>query len=250
LSVFDDITVVENNLLTKDLTVKGTTTIEGDLNVLGTIPESSPLFVRVVTAATHNVKTSLDESLFKRYADTVSATIKKDGLDLTKITIDGKELVDGNSLGNFVVNSNLQKLGHLKELQVAGESFLGDTLYVSNKRVGINTLEPNNALSIWDQEIEIGAGKLSSNTAFFGTTRTQTLVLSSNGKTNLSLTPDGGVTISALKLGSVTISASDMPPSDNKPKGTIVFNANPTLGGPLGWVSLGDARWANFGIID
>jgi len=29
-----------------------------------------------------------------------------------------------------------------------------------------------------------------------------------------------------------------------------VFNANPTLGGPLGWVSLGDARWANFGLVD
>jgi len=29
-----------------------------------------------------------------------------------------------------------------------------------------------------------------------------------------------------------------------------VFNSNPSLGGPLGWVSLGDARWANFGIID
>ena len=46
------------------------------------------------------------------------------------------------------------------------------------------------------------------------------------------------------------LDSSETPPTDDQPMGTIVFNSNPSLGGPLGWVSLGGARWANFGIID
>ena len=250
LTIMDDITVVENNLLTKDLTVKGTTTIEGDLNVSGTIPESSAMFIKFVEAATNNVRTSLDQVVFKNYADMVLSTIKKDGLDLNKIKLNGEDIINGGNLSNAITFSNLQRVGQLSELQVRGESLLGETLYVSGKRVGINTIEPAQSLSIWDQEIEIGFGKQSTNVAVVGTPRNQTLILSSNGKNNLTLLPDGSITISRMTLGAVSMLSGSAPPGNNEPKGTIMFNSNPSLGGPMGWVSLGDARWANFGIID
>ena len=250
VTIMDEVTVVENNLLTKDLTVKGTATIEGDLNVTGTIPESSHLFQSVVAAATNNVRTSLDQVVFKSYADMVLNTIRADGLDLTKITVNGQEVVNGNNLSTFITASNLQKLGVLQELQVQGESLFADTMYISTKRVGINTIEPAQALSIWDQEIEVGVGKQSNNTAIIGTPRNQTLVVSSNGKNNLVLTPDGAATVNKINMGTMSFTVGDAPPSNNQPKGSIVFNSNPSLGGPLGWVSLGDAKWANFGVID
>ena len=250
VTIMDEVTVVENNLLTKDLTVKGTATIEGDLNVTGTIPESSHLFQSVVAAATNNVRTSLDQVVFKSYADMVLNTIRADGLDLTKITVNGQEVVNGNNLSTFITASNLQKLGVLQELQVQGESLFADTMYISTKRVGINTIEPAQALSIWDQEIEVGVGKQSNNTAIIGTPRNQTLVVSSNGKNNLVLTPDGSATVNKINMGTMSFTVGDAPPSNNQPKGSIVFNSNPSLGGPLGWVSLGDAKWANFGVID
>ena len=250
LTIMDDITVVENNLLTKDLTVKGTTTIEGDLNVTGTIPESSAMFIKFVEAATNNVRTSLDQVVFKNYADMVLSAIKTDGLDLNKIKLNGEDIINGGNLSNAITFSNLQRVGQLSELQVRGESLLGETLYVSGKRVGINTIEPAQSLSIWDQEIEIGFGKQSTNVAVVGTPRNQTLILSSNGKNNLTLLPDGSITISRMTLGAVSMLSGSAPPGNNEPKGTIMFNSNPSLGGPMGWVSLGDARWANFGIID
>ena len=250
LTIMDDITVVENNLLTKDLTVKGTTTIEGDLNVTGTIPESSAMFIKFVEAATNNVRTSLDQVVFKNYADMVLSAIKTDGLDLNKIKLNGEDIINGGNLSNSITFSNLQRVGQLSELQVRGESLLGETLYVSGKRVGINTIEPAQSLSIWDQEIEIGFGKQSTNVAVVGTPRNQTLILSSNGKNNLTLLPDGSITISRMTLGAVSMLSGSAPPGNNEPKGTIMFNSNPSLGGPMGWVSLGDARWANFGIID
>jgi hypothetical protein len=144
----------------------------------------------------------------------------------------------------------LQTVGQLKELQVQGESLLSQTLYTTNKRVGINTIEPAQALSVWDQEIEIGFGKKENNTAVIGTPRSQTLIVGSNGKNNLTLTPDGATTVNRINMGSMSFTVGDMPPGDNQPRGAIVFNSNPSLGGPLGWVSLGDARWANFGVID
>jgi hypothetical protein len=250
LSIFDDVTVVENNLLTKDLTVKGTATIEGDLNVTGTLPESSPLFQQIIKTAVNNVRTSLDQVVFQNYADMVLGQIKKDGLDLTKITLNGTAIVDGGNLSNSITFSNLQRVGILQDLQVSGESVLSQTLYTANKRVGINTVEPAQALSIWDQEIEIGFGKHGNNVAIIGTPRSHALIISSNAKNNLVLTTDGGVELNHMKLGTMHISTSDRPPSNDMPKGALVFNNNPSLGGPLGWISLGDAKWANFGYID
>ena len=75
-------------------------------------------------------------------------------------------------------------------------------------------------------------------------------MIGTNNKNNLTLTPDGGVAVNQLTLGFITMSSASAPPTTDSPKGTVVFNSNPSLGGPLGWVSLGNATWANFGIID
>jgi hypothetical protein len=250
LTITDDLTVVENNLLTKDLTVKGSATIEGDLIVTGSIPDNSPMFIKFVNAAATTVKTSLDQTLFETYAKTVTDQIYANGLNLNQIKLNGHDIVNGNALGNFIIESNLQTVGVLKELQTLGETFLSQTLYSSQKRVGINTIDPTSALSLWDQEVEIGFGKLESNTAFISTPRSQKLILGSNGKKNLVLTPEGGTEVNSIKINNMMFTTGSTPPSTNATKGTVVFNENPTLGGPLGWISLGDARWANFGIID
>lgn len=250
LTILDDITVVENNLLTRDLTVKGTTTIEGDLIVTGSVPESSAMYVSLVKSVADTVKLNLNDTLFSGYADTVFNRIKDSGLDLNKITLNGTEIVNGGNLSNNITFSNLQRVGTLSELRVSGESLLSQTLYTSNKRIGINTVEPASALSIWDQEVEIGFGKRSENTAVIEVPRNQKLIIGVNNKNNLVLLPDGSVTVEKITVGATTLSSASTPPSYDAQQGTIVFNSNPSIGGPLGWVSLGGARWANFGFVD
>jgi hypothetical protein len=250
LTLLNDVTVIENNLLTKDLTVKGSTTIEGDLIVTGNVPENSNFYINLVNSTVNNVRTSLDRTLFENYSSLVYEKIKLDGLDLSAIKLNGQEIINSSRLSNQIIESNLQKVGILRELQVSAESFLSGTLYTTINRVGINTIEPGQALSIWDQEVEIGFGKKANNIAIIETPRNQTLILSSNGKNNLTLDPEGTVTVNGLAINGVVITASPTPPSDNQPAGVIVFNANPNYGGPVGWVSLGGARWANFGIIE
>jgi hypothetical protein len=250
LTILDDATVVENNLLTRDLTVKGTVTIEGDLLVTGQVPENSQFYLNLVKKTTDSVKTDLDQDLFNSYSNLIYNQIKESGLDLSQLRFNGQEILNGNSLGSQITSSNLQRVGQLQELQVAGESLLSQTLYTTNQRVGINTVEPATALDVWDQEVEITVGKTAKDTATIQCPRNQSLILSSNNKNNLKIETDGSVSINALRIGLATITSSTSPPSDNRPAGTIVFNAVPNYGGPIGWVSLGGARWANFGVID
>jgi hypothetical protein len=250
LSIFDDVTVVENNLLIKDLTVKGTATIEGDLVVTGRVPEDSGMFVNLVDSVSLRVKNGLNHDVFSGFSDLVFNQIRENGLDLNKITLNGTEVVSGGNLSNNITFSNLQRVGTLTELRVGGESLLSQTLYTTNKRVGVNTVEPAHALSGWDQEIEFGFSKRETNVAVFETPRNQRLVISTNGKNNLVLMPEGGVVVDKITIGATTLSSASVPPNYDAPHGVIVFNSSPTIGGPLGWVSLGGARWANFGFID
>lgn len=250
LTILDDTTVVENNLLTKDLTVQGTMTVNGDFVVNGSVPENTEFFRKLVAGAASSTLASLDHHLFNSYSTLIFNTIKQQGLDLDRITINGTEVVKSNSLGSGIVNSNLQKLGELKELTVAGESLLAQTLYVTPKRVGINTIEPSAALSVWDDEIEIVAKKKARDIGILGTVRQQKLILTSNGRDNIILSDDGSAQIDQLKVGGMQFTAASTPPNYVSERCHIVWNTNPNPGGPIGWICLGGANWANFGIID
>lgn len=250
LSIFDEVTVVENNLLTKDLTVKGTATIEGDLVVTGSLDEESGMYKNLVSSVSDRVKNNLNSTVYENYATMVFDKIKQDGIDLNKITVQGEEIINGGNLSDKITYSNLQRVGTLSELRVSGESLLSQSLYTTARRVGINTIEPAQALSIWDQEVEIGFGKRETNVAVIEAPRNQQLIIGANGKNNITLNTDGSVAVDKISVGAVTLSSSGTPPNYDAPQGTIVFNSGPSLGGPLGWVSLGGARWANFGFID
>jgi hypothetical protein len=250
VTIMDDVTVIENNLLTKDLIVKGNTIFEGNLSLNGTIVETSPGFVTVVGAAKKQVQEELNDELFTKFSQHLYNEIDANGLDLNQIKLNGVDLVVGNRLDNAIIESNLQKVGVLHELMVRGETLIYNTLYTGSKRVGVNTMEPSSALTIWEEEIDINIGKRQQGVAQIWSNRDQLLVIGTNGKSNLLLNTDGSVTIPRLQLGTTSISTSPTPPNNDAEKGSIVFNSNPSVGGPLGWVSLGQARWANFGIIE
>ena len=250
LTILDDSTVIENNLLTKDLTVDGSMTINGNFIVNGSVNEDTSFYKSLVASTTSKTINLLDQNLFDTYSTTVFNKIRDEGLDLNKIKLNGSEVLNSSALGLSVVNSNLQTLGELKELRVLGESLLAQTLYVTPDRIGINTIEPSATLTVWDEEVEIVAKKKSRETGMFGTSRQQRLVLSSNNKDNIILDADGSTQIDNLKIGAMRFTTSNTPPNFVSERCHVVWNTNPNPGGPLGWVCLGGANWANFGIID
>ena len=244
VTILDQAVVVENNLVTLDLTV------QGNLDVKGTVSETSDFYKQLTSSVTNSVQLGLNDVLFASFSDIIFNKIKDDGLDLNKITVNGDEVISGTSLGYNITDSNLQRVGFLKELQVQGESLLAETLYVGNKRMGVNTLEPSAALAVWDEEVEVTVSKEQTNFARFGTPRSQKLVLGSNRNNNVILHEDGKTQIDSLQIGTTLITSSATPPAYASQRGHIIFNTNPNPGGPLGWVCLGAANWANFGIID
>ena len=250
LTILDHATVVENNLLTKDLTVEGSMTINGEFVVNGAVPVESAFYQKIISDSSTNVLSRIDSSIFNNYSTLIFDLIKRDGLDLNRITINGKEAIKDGSLGPSISSSNLQKLGILKELQVSGESLLAETLYVTPKRVGINTIEPGSALAIWDEEVEMVALKKQKDVGSFGTVRQQQMVLTANGKDNIVLNTDGSARIDDLRVGTMRFTSSNMPPNYVGERGHVVWNNNPNPGGPMGWICLGSSNWANFGIID
>lgn len=251
VTILEKNTVVENNLISKSLTVKNNVVIEGDLIVKGEVPTDSPMFQKLVDSTTTKVINGIDHDLFTDYGDIVIESIRKDGLDLSKISLNGKEVIKDNQLGTSITSSSLQSVGILKQLQVSGESFLSETLYSSQKRVGINTMNPSATFSVWDEEVELQIGKRVKDTVWLNTPRSHKVVISSDGNENITCHSDGSVEIkNELRMGTMTFSTSDKAPGHESRKGVVVFNANPSLGGPLGWVCLGGAKWANFGIID
>jgi len=241
ITILDQVTVVENRLVTNDLEIAGNATIRGNLN---------PEFMdRLVNATVSNIEHRYGEGTFDQYCDRVMTKINTDGLDSSRVMVSGKSIVENDTLAASVVNSNLQRVGALKELQVIGETLLDETLYVSQHRIGINTMDPESTFDLWDQEVEISAGKLSKDIGFIGTPKNQTLVIGANKNYNLAINTDGSVTVKQIRIGDSSQSSSNIMPVNDSPKGHIVWNTNPNLGAPIGWVSLGGARWAQFGTI-
>lgn len=249
LTILDQATVFENQLVTKELRVAGDAIVEGNLNISGTVPKESKLFADVIESTVEAVRGEMKDGLLASFKDLVIEDIKFNGFSTDFVKVQGQRLVKDGALAPAVVSSNLQKVGALKELQVIGETLLDETVYVSQNRVGINTLDPEAVVDIWDQEVQISIGKFEKDMALIGVPKAQRLVLSANRQHNLVANPDGSVSVTAIKIGAMRHSSSDTMPSDDRQQGTVVWNSDAKVGDPIGWVSLGGARWAKFGII-
>jgi hypothetical protein len=249
MTILDEGVVIENRVISMGLEVKGTTVLDGDLVINGDIPEHSAVYKKILEHSVSKTKEELNQELFEGYSAVIFNNIRNEGLDLARITIDGKEIIKGNQLGYSIVDTNIQRLGLLQDLRVDGPAEIFSTLHVTKNRIGINTVEPTNALSIWDQEVELGMGKRERDVGYIGTPRGQKLILASGKNDNLTLDTDGSVKVKSFEVDGVKFIAVDAAPNFSAPVGVIAWNRKPTHGSSTGWVSLGNASWAKFGIL-
>ncbi len=251
LTVLDNIVVIESNLVTQSLSVKGDTVIEGNLTILGDMPLDKVTrsnLVREIATQVHEqvsneIKTEIVGSLIKEIKDTQ--------FDVKNILIKGRPLIIGDSeLAPFIKETRIRTVGTIKQLEVTGEAQLCGSFYAGNKRVGINTTEPAAALSVWDEEIEIVLGKHSSNRSYIGTLRQQEVVLGAHNKQNIILSINGVTAIKTLVADRTKFSSSDKAPNHQSEMGSVCFNTKPDIGLPYGWICLGGARWGIMGLIE
>ncbi len=145
-----------------------------------------------------------------------------------------------------------EKRNNLNELEVSGEAMLSDVLYTTpgNRRVGINTMDPSDALTVWDQECEVVIGKHASQESYIGTRRRQNLNIGANNKVGITVRVDGTVILDKLELQGKVISSSDSVPGHAAKRGDIVLNNKPSVGSYVGWVCLDGLKWSGFGKIE
>lgn len=233
LTILDNAVVIEQTVVATGLQIKGSAKIAGNLSIDGELAADSHA-VQVLT---------------KSISDNTLAKIAESGIIAPKLIFNDKTIIDENEIASSVLKSNLRKVGTLEDLQTRGETLLDNTLYVSQKRVGINTLEPTYALTVWDDDVEVAINKLGKSRAFIGSHRPVNITLGAAGRDNISLDIDGSVTINDLRLGALPLTTASAEPNWAGRAGEIAFNDSPKIGQPIGWVCLEGHRWAKFGII-
>lgn len=198
-----------------------------------------------------------------------------------ELQINGVKALDETSIGAGITKSNLKEVGRLKGLIVDGSLSVNQYLHYdsSSDRLGIGTDQPNSALSIAEDGIEVGIGTDDFNTGYIGTFASHDFNLKTDDETRLTITASGDVKVKnnvkvAGKLavgvnnpdpqvdlhvsgsikfnGSVHLKGSEPPKGGTYNAGDITWNSNPQVNGQIGWVCVKAGNpgvWAPFGNI-
>lgn len=213
-----------------------------------------------------------------------------ESIDLAKekqISINGVATLTETELGSTVVKSNLRQVGRLKGLLVDGSVAIDQYLFYNSSamRLGIGTDQPNAALSIAEDGLEVVIGTTDSVNGKVGTYGTHDFDIVTDDVPRITVTSGGNIKLGnknskpievnihgKLAVGVNTIDSrvdlhvagavkfnerihqySDSPPQHGMhTKGDVVWNTNPALGKSVGWVCVRDGTpgtWLPFGEI-
>lgn len=242
-TVMDDATVVENHLTVRDVEVVGSI-VTNDLSVKGSINVNNRSWQTLADAISEKTLAQITDSWTKDLVTQVKEDIVANGISFDQVKIGDEPLVEGNRLSGAVTETRIQSLGHLRELNVKGPAYVNNnTLNVLNRRLGINTQEPEMALSVWDEEVSVAVGKFKARTAWVGTTRDQGISIGVNRTPQIEIDINGLTTIKELRVGLHKISHDTQMPGWAGVRGDFVFNTNPGEDRVFAWMCLGGHKW-------
>lgn len=243
LTVLDKNVVVENTFTAKNITAVESVTVE-NLVVNGSINTDSASWTALSETISQQTMDKITDDWRESLIQSVKQSITETGIDFDTVTIGGQSLVSDNTLSPAITQSSLTSVGTLQKLIVAGNTKLNDTVNVNKKRVGINTEEPDMALSLWDEEVAVSVGKFKSQTAYIGTVRKQGISIGVNRTPAIEIDDDGLTAVKKIQVGFHKISHATEVPNYSGTRGDIVFNANPTLNDSVfAWQCLGGFKW-------
>jgi hypothetical protein len=211
-------------------------------------------------------------------------------IDLAKdraVTINGIKIIDDKELGTSITKSSLREVGRLRGLIVDGSLSVNQFLYynATSDRLGLGTEEPNAALSICDEGVEIVIGAREYNKAGIGAYNSSDLELITDNTTRITISAGGNIElgnrnngpIQVLVHGTMGINVGTPDPRTNlhvggaikfndtlhlkgtRPpeggsfkQGDIVWNSEPQQRHYVGWICIQSGNpgvWAQFGEI-
>ena len=211
LVVTDDGIVTTNNITAENLLIDDNAffkniTVDGNFSIAGL-----DIFVKSIANET--------------------AAIYATQSDRRDIDISGRNIVYGDrmilnsdTLGPQIINSNIRRLGNLQELSVEGQAIIHETLVVTNNKVGINTESASGALSVWDEDAEFTLVKHSPKTMYAGSTRITDIILGSNNQEQIGLKTNGVIELNGpVRFGGLLIRIVDRIPEQIGEPGEIAI---------------------------
>ena len=248
LTILPGAVVAEHDLISSRLQTHGDAEVMGtakirDLVVTGSINTDNSAWGELSNVIADTVLKKIDQEWTTQLCQQILDMARNQGIDFENINIQGSPLVSGNVLNPVITETNIKKTSVLTDLTVAGETHLGNTISVLNKRVGINTQQPEMALGLWDEEVSMVAGKLKQQQAYIGTSRLQSMSIGVNRTPYIEIDTDGLVRVNRLRVDQWKIEFSDQPPGHSGTRGDILFNTDPKPGTPFAWQCLGGHRW-------
>ena len=201
------------------------------------------------------------------------------------ITVNNIKLIDERELGPTVVKSSLREVGHLKGLIVEGGMRVGQHMVFSSEtnRLGLGTEDPNSALSIAEDGVEVVIGTKDSVRGYIGTYASNHFDIVTDATARISIESGGNIVLgspankvtvlgilginvnnpdprTALHVnGSIKfnnrihLSDTESPTSGHFIVGDIVWNSQPSPGRFVGWVCVNQGSpglWSGFGRIE
>ena len=174
------------------------------------------------------------------------------------ITVNNIKLIDERELGPTVVKSSLREVGHLKGLIVEGGMRVGQHMVFNSEtnRLGLGTEDPNSALSIAEDGVEVVIGTKDSVRGYIGTHASNHFDIVTDGTARISVTSSGNILLGNPRLAPVQISvhgkisvrvSTPDPEVDLHVNGAVKFNNRlQTVGGTYptaGSFNSGDIVW-------
>lgn len=203
------------------------------------------------------------------------------------LSINNIKVIDEKELGPTVTKSNLKEVGHLNGLIVDGSVSIAQyVIFDSNtNRLGLGTENPNAALSIVDDGVEVVIGTKDTVKAFIGTYASNNLELGTDNTARITITASGNITLGNTKIAPVQVHVhgklavrvstpdpevdlhvngavrfnnrlqkydSSYPTSGSYNEGDIVWNIQPRMNTYVGWICIQSGSpglWSPFGKI-
>lgn len=249
LTIMDDAVVITNGVTAQQLLVEQDTEVAGTLTVNRLVLKQSAntdthAWDELVSLSADKVKNQLTNEWRESLVQQTIQLAKTSGIDFDQITLNGNPLITGNTLNSHITQTSIRKTGTLEDLKVSGAVNLANqSLTADNRRVGINTAEPDMALSVWDEETSISLGKMSQNVAYIGAGRKHDLVIGIDRKAQIRLDTTGLTTVSQLRLDRWRIQHNATVPGWSGTRGDFVFNNDVKDDLVFAWVCLGGFRW-------
>ena len=243
LEISPDSVIVKNNFIANTAEIVNGLRVK-DLAVTGSINVDNSSWQILSENISQKTLDKLSEQWRDQLVQDVAEQIKQQGISFDDVTVDGHPLISGDQLNSAIRHSRLQSVGELKDLLVKGEAHINNTLSVVNHRIGINTVDPQSALSVWDEEVSVNIGKFKNNIAYIGTNKAQGINIQVNRQPAIEIDADAMTTIKNLRLGIHKISFAAELPNYAGSKGEFVFNSNPNVNDTVfAWVCLGGHKW-------